>query len=422
MSSHESHIHESHDDLADVEKTTAEVIHRVDEELIKRLHDRFSSEAFHNPHHSFEVDAHSKQVLDRIRQIDPALVAKDDDIIRHTTAYGHDLVINYGSVAEKYIQTPGSDALTKNAAYGNRIRQRGFFPQEVPTVLWSKSRDVTDTSNTDNIDDAHAFTLVEPIGNERASAEETLAIIAEVDPNELVYTAHVKEGIQEATAATFPLVEKTRLPEDLTISVPSQAAYVAAEDGIFSDTHAALHGHEATMSLKDLAPYMLADGTAFRFYQKHVNEKSSLPTIAVAIGDLAYPGILETNEMIDRGNAEYRETRDLVQYELSQGLEKLSDERRTEIVQDMLEWLKTQVQFILWQKVNFEHIISSNEKIQSSPRVAEIQQALRDMYSNFDTNTVSAMTRYAAARAFVEQHHDTYDQLAFMAKEMGYEL
>ncbi|MEN9649783.1 MAG: hypothetical protein RL094_750 [Candidatus Parcubacteria bacterium] len=390
MVSHESAQTESTPNgltLENQEGRRGEIIGAVDIELDRRLHERFSTEEFHNPTHSYEVDERSKRTLDAIKEVDPLLVTEDDDVIRHTTARGHDVVINYISIANRYLDLPSSTGLIKNPAYGNRMRFRGFAPGEVPQQLWPRQFSEGQPTGIGP----------EPVGNERASANETIEIVSRIDPNGEVYNQHVKDGIVEAIGATYPAVEPKAVPSDIKV--------------IASDRE---------IGIDDLKPYLEEGNKAFRFYQKHLTPKSSLPALSVALGDLAYSGVVDETDVLQKGNAEYQETRDLTRYELAKGIDQIPDSRKVEIVADMSSWIRSQVQFFLWQKINFAEIIASNEIINSSPKADQIKQTLSDMYNKFDANVVAAMDRYDEVQHFLHAVTDPAEQLKALAANLGY--
>jgi hypothetical protein len=121
--------------------------------------------------------------------------------------------------------------------------------------------------------------------------------------------------------------------------------------------------------------------------------------MCIGLADLSYTGSLVPEESVKISNAEYRELNVQVIDELGLiGLEagKLSIARKKEIISSMLNWMKSQIQFGITQKYNFDNIIDFNHAISKLSEVdaESVRIKLRKMYSHFNEYTAHQVHRY----------------------------
>lgn len=366
MSPHEGHTAPSPE----------QIITHVELELKKRIEERYGTEAFHNPEHTRTVGQDSKAILKIIKGIDSRIVREDDVIACHTAALGHDARIEYVSHGAKTLPVKNEVGEIigekKNAMYRQRLRIRGYEPGDVPKISF----------------DQHGEPIVQPlVGNERASADELVQLCEKIDPQAIVYTPDVIHDMRVAISATFP--------EFTFEKIPPEAVRILGDD-------------EEILGYEDI--------------QKYLTPKSPLSAFAIAIADLSYCGLYDSKEFNRRADGEYRETRELLEYEINQGTASMSEERKMEVVQDMLNWLRGQIQFVLWQKLNFQKIISENEIINSSMQAGVIRQALLDRYSHFNENITAVIDRYEHMYHQLEKEKHVDAKFILIAREFGYKV
>ena len=286
-----------------------------------------------------------------IRGVDGSLVSKEDLGTLVDAASAHDSVLR--------------------VANGEMIRRfRGFFDTDIPPDLRALMEEQGVSA-----------------GNERASAEQ---LFTEVDryvgpDGKPVFDDATRRTMGEAIAATFPEFNfKAALPERLP-------ALDRLPDGPLPD---------------GLERY----ATGLKVWQPHLKPESSLVTLALAEADLRGDTAADDPEQFRQsGNAEFRELSVGIRRRLARGIEHLSPQGRVEIAAKILDWVRTQVTFAMWQKVLFWEAIDGNRAINGSTKAEGIQQALARTYNkNFNTNILAAKERYEA----LEQHYGRFEDAA----------
>ena len=341
-------------------------------EYFKQLQkENYSSLDFHNEKHPEMVRHAALEFAKIITRIDPRLVTKNtlEEIVGSAAA--HDSVLNF--------------------AHGEMItRFRGFF-------------------DTD-IEEKYRLAMAEAginKGNELLSAEELEEELARyVDPSgEPVFHEAAKKETREAIAATFPKFDF--------------AAKITDDD--FEKYFGNLP--EPT----ELKKYQ----TGIKVYQPHLGPDSSITTLAIATGDLH--GKLATEDYEDyrkSGNAEFRELNEGLRAALSEGAVNIPQEIKAKKAIKMLEWVRAQITFAMWQKILFWKSIDENKLIAGSEKSAKIKEALKNRYDHcFDRNILEAQKRYEKLLEKYGEPAETNERLQNITKvdfeellrELGFE-
>ncbi len=340
-------------------------------------------EPFHNVRHPEHVGEDALAILGIFREhLGEAAVSHINDLIVKVAAAGHDTML-YFTVMDK----PEHKSLWN---YRQRVRHRGFgglMPDNV--------KKLPDVFSLNGI----------KIGNEELSWLVTLTVINRYDPDHVIFTESVLDKIRNAIAATYPD------PAPLVIS-PDHAK-IMIPGGIV-----------------DLTPYLDKDNagqpTVMMFHQPFLTMDSDITTLAVAFGDLMYAGCCDAETFRVRGNQEFRELRDVLKRELAAGISKLPFERRAEIAKDAIGWLRSQVGFLLGQKIRFYTTLHSFQDIERSFSTQRrgLKVDLIGRYSQFDANLVATVERYSQVKDFVEKRcysrQDLDELFINLMKEMGY--
>jgi hypothetical protein len=348
--------------------------------LEKIMYERYGKDAFHNLDHVREFEESAVEILNLIKGIDPTFVVEDDELAVRTIARGHDIVVNYQLNIDP-----------KSFQYGQRMRIRGWELGDVPANL------------KDAVDEVHG-------GNEKESAEETVQILKETDPEQDVFKDSTYKKVWDGIAATYPEAGMAPIPEEHLMMKVSENAEI------------------------DLRPYLMKDKDhegvylGLKFNQKYLTPDSSITTLASGLADLSYVGKVSAEEFKNLGNAEYRELRELIGSQLKDGIDKIPPESKAKIAADMLNWMESQVGFALHQRIRFHDVINSNKAINSHPQGALIKETLIGKYRAFDSNIIAAKDRVQIARERFAPLKDPASYPALdelfneLTKEMGYTL
>lgn len=259
-------------------------------------------------------------------------------------------------------------------------------------------------------------------GNERKSADELLEILESVhnlhgqqvfpvdDP---VYRQRIERGVR----VTFPEF-------DFTALIPEE-------------TFAASFSHlSAEPDMSDLKRYQ----KGIKVSHTHLKPESSILELAAANGDLRGEVASENIGDFRRGgSAEFRELHIFIKRELAKGIRRTPEgkvegeifERKNEIAEKVLNWIRSQVTFAMWQKVLFWEGVNSNKIIGANTAVKE---ALAKVYNpRFDQNIIAARNRYEGLEDKYGRFEDvdrrkeiisqtTNEDFLELLKEIGYKL
>lgn len=318
-----------------------EIIVAVNAQLKEEMGRLHPGEPFHNSGHLEDVAEDGAAILGIFEKY--GMTGENDRLAAEAAANGHDLVIEYTLVN------------------GVRVRHRGFggsMPQNVKALGVEK-------------------------GNEELSWLRTQTVIAKFDPDKKVYTDEVLEKIRLGIAATYPEASLATLP-------PGAAIVVNPENGEQVDLSPYLEKDEEgkPIALKFDQPFLLSES------------ESDLSTFAVAFGDLMHDGKYDAEAFKVHGNHEYQELHESAMQEIRAGVDSISPERKTEIAESMLSWVRSQAGFLLWQKVRFEHIVNTFKAINVHPHTKEIKKDLATLYNKFDQNLLAAKDRIAMSTRF----------------------
>ncbi len=259
-------------------------------------------------------------------------------------------------------------------------------------------------------------------GNERKSADELLEILEGVHNlhgqqvfslNDPVYRQRIERGVR----VTFPEF-------DFMATIPEE-------------TFAALFSHlSANSDMSDLKRYQ----KGIKVSHAHLKPESSMLEFAAAHGDLRGEVASENVKDFRRGgSAEFRELHIFIRRELAKGITKTAEgkiegeifKRKSEVADKVLNWIRSQITFAMWQKVLFWEVVNSSKIIGANTAVKE---ALAKVYnSRFDRNIVTARNRYEKWEEKYGRFEDkngrqeilsgtTNEDFLELLKEIGYEL
>lgn len=332
--------------------------------LKREIKERFSESEhpYHNYSHALDVDVISLKIFDVIQNVDPSLITEADELAREVVPYSHDIIINY-------------DVPQDGPMAGLRERERGFF-----------SEDLSEKHKAKGV-----------MGNERASLKMVTALIRRVDPNGAVFKQNVISEIKEATAATFPKPEFAKIPEE-----------------------------EWEKMSPELKSYFDEEGKGLRIYQPHLEKESGVVSFAIALADLSSGGIVSSEASMERGDAEYRETRQWIADKMKEGVLNISNEEKKRMIDDMRKWMKMQVQFFTWRKIETVRIIKEHHFNTTKENADKIKDALVvPMSERFDELISKSINR---SKRFETPEYegtslvavDLNKQLATLLREFGY--
>ncbi len=360
------------------------------DEVLRRLNESvrndFSAEQFHSPEHSANVDTESYRIGNIIRSIEPKLFDDEAELVREIVSRGHDSVIEYAGGIGGF-------------SHGKRIRKRGFTPGDVPKEfklpeplpLGATAEYISQKKTDDG----------QLVGNELASALLMKKRMAQADPEGRVFNERVINMVFEATAVTFPSVNFEKVPIE--------------------------HLEEMAKAEPRIPDYVGPEGEALNISQPYLTKDSSPVALSIALADLAYVGAVPIEESVRRGNGEYRELSELISYEIDQGVEHIRDEDKQKMTADMLKWLRDQVGFILWQKINCAHNIQEHEFKVGDEKVRDelstwIKVSISELYSphRFDEAISYAIDRCQKFETEEFRNDTPTGQLVAVMKEMGY--
>ncbi|MBI2639916.1 MAG: hypothetical protein HYW90_03470 [Candidatus Sungbacteria bacterium] len=378
------------------------VTSEIDEEM-RRLHE---GEPFHNEAHPRNVFVGANEILDIIERY-CGVVNQEERLATEAAAKGHDLVINYSIETD-----PGA------LNFGQRLRHRGFGEFMPPGV-----RSRPEVAERDGVKK----------GNEELSWLRVQEIILRHDPAGEVYTPAAMEEIRTAIGVTYPDVQPFAVSEQYrTVRDPETGEVIELTDYLGK-------GREEKPSL-------------FLFDQPLLKPESRFAAVAVAFGDLLYGGRCDAARFRSRGNEEYREVNSVISAiaekdiekippewrrqlpaatigEIAGGRQTLSSERKAAIARSAMNWISSQVGFLLGQKIRFESLLQNLYIINESRDPEGLRQELNEYYRNFDPNIVDATRRADYIR---QQFGDLADSAAFISsadadrrfekllQEMGY--
>ncbi|MDP3771987.1 MAG: hypothetical protein Q8Q94_01260 [bacterium] len=325
----------------------------VEREISERVHDRFGDHPdrgpersrffFHRPEHPAAVRERAWRIMKLAREHgmddadDEAVLAAD------TAAQAHDLVIRFHEINDSV--SPRHGEIDRYRGWGGRA------PEAIRTVLNERSIK----------------------GNEEASWDELEKMLDDHDPEKKVYTDRVRNLAKKAIAATYPEVPFPfpAFPEGATV----------------------IEG-------RDLAPYLFRtnDGllAGLKFDQPELTDESPLAVFAVAMGDLAYGGVVDAESFKEHGDEEWAETHPRMIREIEADIAEKNDEasikEKARIAASIIGWQSAQPGFLLWQKIRFyEHL----------PGSSNFKTAMSAEYRHFDENILAAADRVEAFKKFI---------------------
>lgn len=338
------------------EESEQERIKREVTEDIEAAMEIHRDEPFHNERHPKNVVRDALRIVD-IFEMYTDEVTPDIRLATKTGADIHDLVVDYA------IQ---EDPEAFN--YGQRIRFRGFgklMPDNVKKIL----RELGETK-----------------GNEEKSLEKGELIIKKHDPEGKVYNPMVMEATKEIVAATYPDHKMDSLPKE----------YITDKGEIFIRD-------PKTGEVTNIAPYLGRDKEgniiALHFSNPMLKRDSKISTLAGVYGDIMYGGKVDFLKFKTHGNEEFRELHEIIRKDVLGGIDQLTGEKKAKIAKTALDWISTQVSFLLWKKIDSHNILENFEAIEKSRDPEALKKALSDEYSMFDSNIIDSVKRVENARA-----------------------
>ena len=314
-----------------------EAVEKIAATLEDRLERDFSDKEkfpFHNIEHSRRVATDTRKFLEIIRNVDLYLVSKEDLEYASILGYAHDIMQNAELKEGKMLE-----------------RHRGY-------EMFNRKRLAELEKNYGKI----------ILGNEEESAR---ILTNELNKYRDVFDDETKTTLRSAIGATYTEAEFAAV-------LPKRAMSVTHPDG-----------RRETLNQK----YTVSP----KFFQPELTPESSLLALALATADIrgTVGAKQDFKEFREDGNNEFLELQQkAIVAEIKAGIERISPERRNEIIKTILGWVKFQVPFAIWQRELFHESIKKNERAAASGKRKEIIAALNAEYRFFDQNIIAARDRY----------------------------
>ncbi len=334
-----------------------EIVQRITSGLIEEMNIAYGPEGFdplpfHNPEHPVYVGATALNLYHKIVSVAgdiPQGVVESDSCAIAIASAGHDL----------YIETKPIEKSVVNGVSvrsGTRVRLRNW------------------------IDEKDSPEAIDHRGNEYKSAQATISEVRKHDYGGVLLGKDVLDKISYGVKVTLPEVE-------VGFVVPENYREIIDPSG-----------HRV-----DLTPYLDEGSKAFRISQKFNTASTPLAAMCIGLADLSYVGHLVPEQATERADAEYREVHVGIVDRLQKiKLEELTNEEKKGMVSSMLGWMKSQIQFGVTQKYNFDNVIDHNLEIRNHAKSDEIKSALREEYTHFDEYIAYQIGRY---KRFVNAQH-----------------
>ncbi len=324
----------------------------VEREISERVRDRFGDHPdrgpersrffFHGPQHPDAVRERARRIMKLARE--HGMDEADDEAVlaADIAARAHDLVIRFHEIDDP--ASPRRGEIDRYRGWGGRA------PEAIRTVLNEKGIK----------------------GNEEASWDELEKILDDHDPEKKIYTDRVRTLAKKAIAATYPEVPFPfpAFPEGATV----------------------IQG-------RDLAPYLFRtnDGllAGLKFNQPELTTESPLAVFAVAMGDLAYGGMVDVESFKKHGDEEWAETHPRMVRAIEASIVEKNDEasikEKARIAASVIGWQSAQPGFLLWQKIRFYEYLSGS---------SDFKTAMSAEYGHFDENILAAADRVEVFKKF----------------------
>lgn len=320
-----------------VVRNRGEAVSRILEKFRGEQKKRYGDLPFHNEHHIEFVRKKALEFAKIIMHIDPTLVTKETLGTIAESAAAHDSVLN--------------------VAKGEMItRFRGFFYADIKPKL-------KETMMAQGI----------MRGNEGLSAdwlEDEMARYV-TDSGEKVFGEKDLTEVSLAIGATYPEF-------DFKATIPDEEM-----EKYFSD------------NLREAA-HVERYRTGLKIWQPHLTSDSPIVALAVASADLrGEVSDSDFESFRQSGNQEFQEISLGIREQLAKNTNPFSYKEQRDVAGKILDWIKTQISFALWQKVLFWKSVEENQHIASSPHREQIIEALQSHYNkNFDNNIMRSVERY----------------------------
>ncbi len=356
-----------------------EAVESIANSLIDRVVELYGEEGtdklpFHGPDHSVYVGNTALKLYETIVRSAgdiPQTTIESDACAIAIAGAGHDLNIDTKPIDTK--EVGGTIVRT-----GNRIRLRGW------------------------VDDADVVNQGDHRGNEYISCEKTLAEVRTYDYEGNILGSDFPDKVRSAIKVTLPEI-------DPTFVVPEQYRVAKANDG----------------NEIDLTPYLDQGTKAFKISQKFNTASTPLHAMCLGLADLSYPGHLLPEQAVSCADAEYRELNVGIIDRLEKlGLSNISLQEKKDMITSMLGWMKSQIQFGITQKYNFDTVLEKNIEIHNHAKADDIRNALRAEHPHFDDFIAHQVSRY---ESFMTKRKNTEDTnidflIRDLARAMGIEI
>lgn len=326
-----------------------ETVDQITATLLQEVADHYGKEgidplSFHAPEHSMYVGQKAIELYQTIREAAGDFgedTVESDVCAIAIAASGHDLYVD----TKPHEFTEVNGVRVRN---GNRQRLRNW------------------------IEDADAVQPGMHRGNEFKSAEGTVSELRKHDYEGDLFGKDMPAKLRYGVKVTLPDIDpKFELPQ----------AYRSVSG--------------ATGRAIDLSPYLDNGTSVFRIFQKYNTPTTPLTAFCIGVADLSYVGALQPEKSIPIADAEYRELHIGIIDRLEKvGLKHLHLEEKKEMVTSMLRWMKSQVQFGITQKYNFDTVLEQNLEIKNHPKADDIKKALRAEHGHFDDFVSAQVNRY----------------------------
>jgi hypothetical protein len=385
---------------------------------------------FHTSEHLELVASNMRKTLEIFLDEDPLLfkdlVGSDDPEIIRTTVLSLSDTIAYSH-----------DSIQRGlTGWAFRRRLRGFEPTGADL-----DPKVKEEWNAEHPDDPTE------VGNERASFNELKEIVAQVDPEQTVFTPKMLDAIEEAVGASYVVFDPEAIVRQPTLTGSFEiTTWALANSDLrghlgIAKTEKRLRRESRERNPEPTESSPIYQGDFARFGNAEFRElHPQMPAhIELVLQDpkkrmeAAKQRVLETSQL-PMGTL----TEDLVvQNELKRVLregkavamkeyEEIKDEKEA-LVQEMLGWWFNQSKFPLGQKKLFENSLSElkKNKLANSPAGEKIAQRLQtELFVNFDENAREALEYYHQMEAEfgAEGYMEKYQELAAQEEKIKQQI
>ena len=192
---------------------------------------------------------------------------------------------------------------------------------------------------------------------------------------------YLTDFVEDAIRATYPTIAPTDYPEGTDYTVTHKGETVQVTDYLTKNDKTG-----AWQGLKADQPYLLKGDSGVA---------PGLGGLMVGIGDLMASGRSDPDKFFESGNEEMFEISEQVLAILHKDINEIAAADISYVADKIRMWHKTQVGFVLWQKLRFEEILKTHPVFSpaggfSAAERTALEISLRSKFDRFDENIVAA--------------------------------